>query len=87
MDDPSRFKRVSDVSAFLRLTPKKYKPGEVDRNGGISKQGNKMTRTLLYEAASCLLTRYSTDKSLAIWANGLRHRMTTRKLLLRLREN
>ncbi|PQK71575.1 hypothetical protein CG427_17190 [Pantoea ananatis] len=46
-----------------------------------------MTRTLLYEAASCLLTRYSTDKSLAIWANGLRHRMTTRKLLLRLREN
>lgn len=52
IDDPSRFRRVSDAGAFLGLTPKKYQSGEVDRNGGISKQGNRMTRTLIYEAAS-----------------------------------
>ncbi len=43
-----------------------------------------MTRTLLYEAASCLLTRYGTDTSLAIWANGLRHRMGYKKVIVAL---
>ena len=38
-----------------------------------------MTRTLIYEAASCLLTRYSKDTSLAIWANELKHRMGYKK--------
>lgn len=84
IDDHSRFRQVSDVGAFLGLMPKKYQSGEVDRNGGISKQGNRMTRTLLYEAASCLLTRYGTDTSLAIWANGLRHRMGYKKVIVAL---
>lgn len=84
IDDPSRFRRVSDAGAFLGLTPKKYQSGEVDRNGGISKQGNRMTRTLIYEAASCLLTHYGTDTSLAIWANGLRRRMGYKKVIVAL---
>ncbi|MCU5774408.1 transposase [Erwiniaceae bacterium BAC15a-03b] len=84
IDAPSRFRRVSDAGAFLGLTPKKYQSGEVDRNGGISKQGNRMTRTLVYEAASCLLTRYGTDISLAIWTNELRHRMGYKKVIVAL---
>lgn len=43
-----------------------------------------MTRTLLYEAASCMLTRYGTDTSLAILANGLRHRMGYKKVIVAL---
>ncbi|HFE2059477.1 TPA: transposase, partial [Klebsiella pneumoniae] len=84
IDDPSRFRRVSDAGAFLGLTPKKYQYGEVDRNGGISKQRNRMTCTLIYEAASCLLTRYGKDTSLAIWAKELRHRMGYKKVIVAL---
>ncbi len=43
-----------------------------------------MTRTLIYEAASCLLTRYGKDTSLAIWANELRHRMGYKKVIVAL---
>lgn len=43
-----------------------------------------MTRTLIYEAASCLLTRYGTDTILAIWANELRRRMSYKKLIVAL---
>ncbi|QYM96371.1 IS110 family transposase [Dickeya ananatis] len=84
IDDPSRFRRVSDAGAFLGLTPRKYQSGEIDRNGGISKQGNRMARTLIYEAASCLLTRYGTDSGLAIWANELRRRMSYKKVVVAL---
>jgi transposase len=51
IDDPQRFQSVADVGAFLGVTPKIYQSGEVDRNGGISKHGNRQTRSLLYEAA------------------------------------
>lgn len=79
IDGPFRFRGVSDAGA-----PKKSQSGEIDRNEGISKQGNRMTRTLLHEAASCLLTRYGTDTSLAIWANELRHRMGYKKIIVAL---
>ena len=84
VDDPSRFKSVSDVGAFLGLTPKKYQSGEVDRNGGISKHGSRQTRSLLYEAASCLLSRYGKETTLAKWANSLRQRMGYKKAVVAL---
>ncbi|MVW72697.1 IS110 family transposase [Bordetella sp. 15P40C-2] len=72
--DPSRFRRISDVGAYLGLTPRKYQSGDVDRNGAISKQGNRHTRSLLYEAASSLLSRYGTETGLARWASMLRQK-------------
>jgi transposase len=84
IDDPQRFQSVADVGAFLGLTPKKYQSGEVDRNGGISKHGNRQTRSLLYEAASCLLSRYGTNTGLAHWANSLRQRMGYKKAVVAL---
>ena len=50
-DDASRFKRSSSAGAYLGLTPRRYESGEMNRNGGISKHGDKMTRKHLYEAA------------------------------------
>jgi transposase len=54
IDDPSRFRRATDVGAYLGLAPRRYQSGEVDRAGRISKRGDRLTRSLLYEAADVL---------------------------------
>ena len=69
-DDASRFKRSSSAGAYLGLTPRRYKFGEVSRNGRISKHGNKMTRKHLYEAATTLLTRNIAFSTLKAWGSG-----------------
>jgi hypothetical protein len=45
------------VGAHFALTPKKYQSGEIDRTGRISKVGDAMVRTALFEAANAMLTR------------------------------
>ena len=69
-DDAERFKRSSSAGAYLGLTPRRYESGEVSWNGRISKHGNKLTRTHLYEAATTLLTRTVRFSRLKAW--GLR---------------
>jgi transposase len=58
IDDPSRIRRSQDVGAYLGLVPRRYQSGEVDYTGSISKCGDRRVRTLLYEAANVMLTRY-----------------------------
>jgi transposase len=55
------------VGAHFGLTPRKYASGEVDRNGGITKCGDRMVRALLSEAANALLTRVSRWSWLKRW--------------------
>jgi transposase len=57
VDDPSRFKHSRDVGPHFGLTPRKYQSGEIDVTGAITKVGDRMVRTALYEAASVMLTR------------------------------
>ncbi len=57
VEDPTRFAKSSLVGAHFGLTPRKYASGETDRNGGISRCGDRMVRSLLCEAANVLLTR------------------------------
>src|SRR5687768_6764917 len=57
VDDPGRFRRSRDVGPHFGLTPRKYQSGELDVTGSISKVGDRMVRTALYEAASVMLTR------------------------------
>jgi transposase len=64
IDDPKRFCRSSDVGGYLGLTPKRYQSGEVDIGGRISKAGDRLMRSLLFEAASTLLTRVKKDSAL-----------------------
>ena len=59
IDQPQRFARSSGVGAYLGLTPRRYQSGEVDHAGRISKCGDGLTRTYLFEAAGTLLTRVS----------------------------
>jgi transposase len=58
VDAPERLVRSGDVGAHFGLTPKREQSGtSIDFDGHISRQGDKEMRTLLYEAASYLLTR------------------------------
>ena len=54
VDDPSRFGKSAATGAYFGLTPKKYQSGETDRDGGVSKVGDGMVRTALFEAAHSL---------------------------------
>ena len=57
VEDPTRFARSRSVGAHMGLTPRQYQSGEVDRSGRISKCGDTLARTLLYEAAVVILAR------------------------------
>ena len=49
VDDPARFPRSKDVGAHFGLTPRKYQSGETDVTGAVSRVGDAMVRTALYE--------------------------------------
>ena len=54
IDDPTRFKRSRSVGAYAGLTTRRYASGEIDWTGRISKCGDAMLRSYLYEAANVL---------------------------------
>src|SRR5277367_2876806 len=56
VDQPQRFLHSKAVGASAGLTPKRVQSGESDYDVGISKTGDVMLRTMLYEAAQSLLT-------------------------------
>ena len=56
VDQPQRFLHSKAVGASAGLTPKRVQSGESDYDVGISKTGDVMLRTMLYEAALSLLT-------------------------------
>lgn len=79
LDDATRFRRSSCAGAYLGLTPKRHESGEVSRNGRISKCGDRMTRTYLYEAANALMTRNIGGSRLRDWALAIAKRTGPRK--------
>ena len=74
VDDPERFTRSKTVGAYFGLTPKKYQSGETDIDGGISRVGDAMVRTALFEAAHIMLTRAMRFSALKRWALGVAKR-------------
>jgi transposase len=68
VDDPGRFAKSKSVGAHFGLTPRRYQSGETDVTGGISRVGDAMARTALYEAAQSLLTRTVRFSALKRWA-------------------
>jgi transposase len=79
IEDPRRFRRSRDVGAYLGLTPRRYQSGERDVSGGISRQGDAMTRHYLYEAANCLLTTVRATSPLKSWGLRLMKRAGAKK--------
>jgi transposase len=67
IDRPERFRRSRAVGAHLGLTPARYQSGETDLQGQISRCGDELARTALYEAAHTLLVRSRKWSSLRAW--------------------
>ena len=74
VEDPIRFGRSRSIGAHLGLTPKQYQSGEIDRSGRISKCGDTLARTLMYEAAVVLMTRVKRACGLKEWAQAIARR-------------
>lgn len=79
IDDPTRFRRSRQVGAYLGLTPRRSQSGEIDHPGHISKAGDGLTRTLLFEAANALLTRSRKPCALKAWAEAIAARCGRKK--------
>ena len=67
----------------------KLAKGKIDRTGRISKAGDALVRTALFEAANVMLTRAVRFSSLKAWAlrvaagrHGIRHGMKKAKVAL-----
>jgi transposase len=67
IDRPDRFRRSRDVGAHLGLTPARYQSGETDIQGRISRCGDELARSALYEAAHTLLVRSTKWSALRAW--------------------
>jgi transposase len=79
VDDPSRIHKSKAVGALFGLTPKKYQSGETDVTGGITRAGDEMVRTALYEAASVLLSRVTRFSALKRWGMDVAKRRGTKR--------
>jgi transposase len=79
IDDPDRFRRSRDLGAYLGLVPRRYQSGEINYTGSISKVGDRRVRTLLYEAANVMLTRFKGQLKLKDWAIAIARRSNMRK--------
>jgi transposase len=51
IDHPERFGRGREVACYAGLTPRKYQSGKMDRDGRISRAGNRLLRKYLVQAA------------------------------------
>lgn len=75
VEEPCRFRRNADVASYFGLTPRLYQSGAFRRTFGITKMGNKLTRSHLYIAAQNLLRTRSKKSALQDWGLSLADRV------------
>lgn len=75
VDEPTRFKKSTDVAAYFGLTPKQFQSGDKDFMGGISRRGDPATRRALVNAATVLLCQSQHWCSLKAWGIRLAKRI------------
>ncbi len=73
LDPVSRFRQSRQVAAYCGLDPQEHSSGDRQRYGHISKQGKRLLRTLLVDAAFCAV-RPGQDDSLRRFYLRLLHR-------------
>ena len=79
IDDPKNFAKSRAVGAYLGLTSKRYQSGKMDYSGRISKQGDAMLRSYLFEAANALIINVKRGHPLKSWANRLAKKVGGKK--------
>jgi transposase len=84
VDVPVRFRKSKSVGAVFGLTCAKYQSGEIDRTGAISRCGDEMVRTTLYEAAQILLVRTTKWSWLKAWAMQIARRRGMKRAIVAL---
>jgi len=67
IEDPGRFGRSREVGPFLGLQPRQRESGESQPQLGISKTGDRLMRSLLVQAAHCMLHKRAPDSDLRAW--------------------
>jgi transposase len=89
MGDVSRFQRGKQVASYLGLIPREHSSGKRQKLGAITKQGNRMLRMLLVEAAQAAV-RYDPGMRKQYWhrchqkAKAVAKVAAARKLAVRL---
>jgi transposase len=71
IEDPGRFSTSSDAGAYAGLVPRRNQSGERDYKGHITKAGDPMLRSALYEAANSILVRLKRPCALQRWGQKL----------------
>lgn len=84
IDICGRFRNSKAVGPSLGLTPVLNQSGESNRIGRISRCGDEMMRTLLYEAAQSMMTRSLKWSWLKAWAMNVARRRGMRKAVVAL---
>jgi transposase len=79
IDDPRRFAKSSSVGAYIGLTPRRFQSGEDDYTGHISRCGDRLLRSYLFEAAGIILNRVAKWSALKAWGTRLAKRIGTKK--------
>jgi transposase len=82
VDNPARFSRSKCVGAHYGLTPRLYQSGEIARTGRISRCGDLMLRSSLYEAALVVLTGPGRWNSLKAWGIAVARRRGMQKAIV-----
>jgi len=75
IEAPEHFRCSRSVGTYLGLTPTRHQSGETDRTGGISRRGDRLMRTYLFEAAASLLIRVRQNSAVKTWGKDLAKRM------------
>lgn len=86
IDTPDRFKRSRFVGAYIGLISRRCQSGDIDFGNRISKRGDRMLRTVLYEAANSLLCRikFGPGQPLKDRAMALKRRTSHKKAVVAL---
>jgi transposase len=71
--------RRNDTVPYRGLVPRRYQSAQMDFTGSFSKCDDRRMRSLLYEAANVVLTRYTGPLKLKDWALAIAARSTMRK--------
>jgi transposase len=75
VEAPSYFRRSRSIGAYLGLTPRRNQSGEIDRSSCVSKRGDRLQRSYLFEAAASLLVRVQSSSALKTWGLNLVQRL------------
>jgi transposase len=84
VDVPARFRKSKSVGAMFGLTCSRDQSGERDRPSAISRCGDEMMRTTLYEAAQVMLLRSTRWSWLKAWAMQIARRRGMKKAIVAL---